>query len=103
MSAHDQFGIDPDDLRRHATTVSGLADQLSTAAGSLPGDLGGGALGTFCDFLSTGLQGGMGEVAAATTSASTSVEEISTGLRRTAEDYQRVDDATGTNLEREYA
>jgi hypothetical protein len=99
----NQFGIDPDDLRRHATTVSGLADQLSAAAGSLPGDLGGGALGTFCEFLASGLQGGMGEVSGATTSASVSVDQISMGLRQTAENYQRVDDGNSTDLDREYA
>ncbi|TDP95009.1 type VII secretion target [Labedaea rhizosphaerae] len=103
MTAYDQFGIDPDDLRRHATTVSGLADQLATAAGSLPGDLGGGALGSFCEFLAGGLQAGMGGVAEATTSASASVDQISTGLRQTAEAYQRIDDASSTSLEQEYA
>ena len=99
----EQFGIDPEDLRRHATTVSGLADQLSAAAGGLPGVLGGGALGTFCEFLAGGLQDGMAGVAAATTSASASVDQVSTGLRQTAENYQRVDDANNTSLEQEYA
>ena len=103
MSSYDQFGIEPDDLRRHATTVSGLADQLSGAAGSLPGALGGGALGTFCEFLAGGLQDGMAGVAAATTSASASVDQVSTGLRQTAEAYQRIDDDRSTSLEQEYA
>lgn len=99
---NDQFGIDPDALRKHAGTVSGVADQLSTAAGGLPSDLGG-ALGTFCQFLAGGLQDAMGGVAEATTSASTSIDKVGTGLRRTADDYQRVDDTNGTDLEREYA
>lgn len=103
MSAHDQFGIEPQDLRRHATSVSGLADGLSSAAGSLPGDLGGGALGSFCEFLASGLQSGMGGVAQATTSASASVEEISTGLRQTADAYQRIDDDSSAAFEQEYA
>ena len=99
----NEFGIDPEELRTHAATVAGLADQLSSAAGALPNALGGNPLGVFCEFLSSGLQGAMGDVAAATTDASSSIDRISTGLRQTADGYQHTDDGNSTDLEREYA
>lgn len=99
----DQFGIDPEELRRHAASVAGVADQLSGAAGALPSDLSGNPLGVFCEFLSSGLQGAMGEVTGATNDASASIDQISAGLRSAADDYQRTDDGNSTDLEREYA
>jgi uncharacterized protein YukE len=103
MTAQDRFQVEPDQIRGHATTVGSLSDQLSAIAASLPGGLAEQALGTFTQFLASGLQGAMGHTADAIAHASSSVDEMSTGLRRTADDYQRADDQSATRLSKEYA
>ena len=102
MNPSDHFAVDPEQLRGHARTVGGVADQLSAIGGRLPSGLADGALGTFAQFLASGLQGAMTQVADTITDASSSVAELSTGLSRTAAGYQIVDDDNATHLNREY-
>ena len=102
MSPSEQFTVDTTQLRGHASTVGEVADQLSAIGGRLPSGLADGALGPFGQFLAAGLQGAMTQVANTITDASSSVAELSTGLRRTAAGYQDVDETNATNLDREY-
>lgn len=99
----NQFELDPDQIRGHAGSVGGVADQLSSIGAGLPGGLGAEALGTFVSFLANGLTGAMGQVGDAITHASSAVDELSTGLTQTAETYRRADDTNATNLTREYS
>lgn len=102
MSPSDQFAVDPEQIRGHAGSVGEVADQLSAIGGRLPSGLSDLALGLFTQFLASGLQGAMTQVANTVTDASSSVAELSTGLRRTAAGYQDVDETNATNLNREY-
>ena len=60
------------------------------------------ALGLFAQFLATGLQGAMTQVANTITDASSSVAELGTGIARTAAGYQNTDENNATILTREY-
>ncbi|HEV7652635.1 MAG TPA: type VII secretion target [Actinophytocola sp.] len=96
------FDVDTDQLRGHAGSVGDVADQLSAIGGRLPSGLADLALGLFAQFLTTGLQGAMTQVANTITDASSSVAEMSTGISRTAAGYQYTDETSATNLSREY-
>lgn len=95
------FDVDPAQLHGHASTVGDFADQLSAIGGRLPSGLADLALGPFTQFLTSGLQGAMTQVANTITNASSSVAEMSTGISMTATRYQNVDDANATNLNQE--
>ena len=101
MSPSDQFTVDPGQLHGHARTVGDIAEALSAIGGQLPSGLTDLALGLFAGFLSTGLGGAMTQVANTITDASSSVAELSTGLRRTAAGYEYTDGNSATNLDRE--
>ena len=96
-----QFDVDPAQLYGHARSVGDVADQLSTIGGQLPSGLADLALGPFTQFLTSGLQGAMTQVANTITNASSSVAEMSTGISRTAARYQNVDDSNATHLTQE--
>jgi len=96
------FDVDPDQLRGHAGSVGDVADELSAIGGRLPSGLSDGALGVFAQFLASGLQGAMTQVANTVTEASSSVAELSAGISRTATGYQYTDDTNATVLNREY-
>lgn len=96
------FDVDPDQLHGHAGSVGEVADQLSAIGGRLPSGLADLALGMFAQFLATGLQGAMTQVANTVTDASSAVAEVSTGISRTAAGYQYTDDTNAANLTREY-
>jgi uncharacterized protein YukE len=96
-----QFDVDPAQLHGHARSVGDVADQLSAIGGQLPSGLADLALGPFTQFLTSGLQGAMTQVANTITNASSSVAEMSTGISRTAARYQTVDAGNATNLNRE--
>jgi uncharacterized protein YukE len=99
MSSYD---VDTAQLRGHAGSVGDVADQLSDIGGRLPSGLADLALGLFAQFLTSGLQGAMTQVANTITDASSSVAEMGTGLARTADGYQYTDEGNATNLTREY-
>jgi hypothetical protein len=103
MTAQSHFQVEPDQIRGHATTLGGVADQLSTVAAGLPDGPADQALGSFAQFLANGLQGAMTRATEAIAHASSSVDEMSAGLKRTAEDYQRADDRNATILGKENA
>ena len=96
------FDVDAGQLHGHAGSVGDVADQLSAIGGRLPSGLADLALGLFAQFLSSGLQGAMTQVANSVTDASSSVAELSTGLTRTAVGYQNTDENNATTLNREY-
>jgi uncharacterized protein YukE len=97
------YDVDPDQLRGHAGSVGDIADQLSAIGGGLPSGLADLALGLFTQFLTSGLQGSMTQVANTITDASSSVAELSTGIARTADGYQYTDERNATNLDQEYS
>jgi len=96
-----QFDVDLPQLREHASSVGDVADRLSGIGGGLPSGLADLALGPFTQFLTSGLQNAMTQVANTVTNASSSVAEISTGISRTAARYEHVDATNATNLTRE--
>jgi hypothetical protein len=96
------FDVDTQQLYEHAGSVGEVADQLSGIGGRLPSGLADLALGPFAQFLASGLQGAMTQVANAVTDASSSVAELSTGISRTAAGYQTTDETNAADLSREY-
>lgn len=104
MTEANQFQVDHDQIRAHAATVGDLAGQLSSVAGGLSGGgLSGNALGTFVQFLAAGLQGAMDQTTQSITHASAAVDDVSAGLRQTADGYQHTDELNAALLLRKDA
>jgi uncharacterized protein YukE len=97
------FDVDTEQLHGHAGSVGDVADQLSGIGGRLPSGLADLALGPFTQFLTSGLQGAMTQVANTITDASSSVAELSTGIARTSAGYEDTDDTNATNLTWEHS
>lgn len=92
------YSVDPEQLRTHAGTLAGYADQLTTMGTGLPDSLGEQPLGAFAQFLTTGLGGAMVASVAAFSHAASTVDMVSGGLRHAADDYQRTDDGNAAAL-----
>ena len=92
------FTVDHEQLRAHAATLAGCADRLSSAGGRLPDQLGQDSLGSFAQFLTSGLGGAMGKTLAAFAHVASTMDKVGTGMRQTADTYQRTDDDNVVNL-----
>jgi hypothetical protein len=86
-----QFEVDHDQLRAHAAAVGDLANQLSTVAGGQSRGLPGNALGSFVQFLTSGLQDAMDATTKAIGGAASGVDNVSLRLTGTADSYQQTD------------
>lgn len=86
------FNVDHEQLRRHAATLAGYADQLSATGTRLPDQIGQDSLGSFAQFLTAGLGGAMGETLNAFTHIASTMDKVGEGMRQTADLYQRTDD-----------
>ncbi|ALG08635.1 type VII secretion target [Kibdelosporangium phytohabitans] len=102
MTTSDHYQIVPDEIRGHASNVAVVADELAAVATRMPSRLGDDALGSFAAFVTSGLQSAMAEVASATQHAASSVDEMSAGLTRTAENYHSIEIHNATSLSQEY-
>lgn len=92
MSDSGQFQVDADQLRAHAASVGDLANQLSSVAGGgQAGGLSDNALGSFVQFLTSGLQDAMNQTTQAVSGAATGVDNVSLRLSQTAQGYQNSD------------
>jgi uncharacterized protein YukE len=92
------FDVDPGQLRSHAGVLDGYAGRLSVLGSGLPGSLAEQSLGSFAQFLTTGLGSAMTETLNAFSHASSTVDMVAGGVRQTADAYQRTDDDTAVNL-----
>lgn len=92
------FTVDHEQLRKHAGTLANHADQLAQTR--LPDQLNHNTLGEFAQFLTAGLGNAMGETLQAFKDVATAMDKVSTGMRRTADDYQRTDDTNADGLGR---
>ena len=101
MTTSPGFQVDPGQIRAHAGTVGGIAGQLSSVGGGLPGGLGDHALGTFVQFLTAGLQTAMAKSADAVTHGSRAVDNMSSALTRAADSYQHIDGDHAARLHEE--
>ena len=86
------FTVDHEQLRQHAATLASYADQLSATGTRLPDQLGQESLGSFAQFLTTGLSGAMAETLGAFAHVASTMDKVSSGMRQTADNYQRTDD-----------
>lgn len=96
------FDVDTEQLHKHARSIGDVADQVSAIGGRLPSGLADLALGAFGQFLATGLQNAMTQVANTVTDASSSVAELGTGVVRTAAAYQHIDENSAAGLTEEF-
>jgi uncharacterized protein YukE len=92
------FSVDPEQLRTHASTLAGYADQLDSIGTRLPDQLGDQSLGSLAQFVTAGLGGAMTATLDAFTQASSTVDQVSGGVRNTADDYQRTDDTNASEF-----
>lgn len=99
MSAH--FGVDPEQLRAHASQVAGLAQDLGGNTGAHGGLLAGNALGSFVQSLTSGLQGAMTSTSDSIGHASQAMHDVHAGLLATADRYQGIDADNASLLTRE--
>ncbi|SDW40865.1 Excreted virulence factor EspC, type VII ESX diderm [Amycolatopsis xylanica] len=86
------FEVDAAQIRAHAANVGALADQLSAVSQGLPDRLGPQALGGFVQPLTAGLGDAMARTVAALAHASSTVDDMSTGLVHAADGYDRADE-----------
>jgi hypothetical protein len=86
------FTADHEQLRGHAATLAGCADRLSATGKQLPDQLGQDSLGSFAQFLTSGLGSAMGETLAAFAHVASTMDQVGEGMRQTADLYQRTDD-----------
>lgn len=86
------YRVDPEQLRGHATSLAGYADQLAAAGTGLSDTLGEQTLGSFAQFLTAGLGGAMTETRTAFGDVATVVDKVGAGMRQAADQYQRTDD-----------
>ncbi|HUQ58279.1 WXG100 family type VII secretion target [Lentzea sp.] len=91
------FTVDHEQLRAHAATLAGCADQLSATGARMP-DRVGQELGSFAQFLAAGLSGAMGETRQAFGAVASTMDNVGTGMRQTADTYQRTDDDSVANI-----
>lgn len=96
------FDVDTEQLRWHANTIASIADQLSGVSDRAPDRVADGALGTFTQFLTTGLSDAVGQSNAAIGDVSAAVDTMSVAIRRSAEAYQRTDEHSASHLVQEY-
>ncbi|KJK52053.1 hypothetical protein UK23_04800 [Lentzea aerocolonigenes] len=86
------FNVDHEQLRQHAATLAGCADQLSATGTGLPDQIGQDSLGSFAQFLTAGLGSAMGETLDAFAQIASTMDKVGAGMRETADLYQRTDD-----------
>lgn len=91
MSDSSSFQVDAEQLRAHAASVGDLASQLSSVAGGQTGGLSDNALGSFVQFLTSGLQDAMNQTTQAVSGAATGVDNVSLRLSQTVQGYQTSD------------
>lgn len=90
------YDVNPDQLRSHAGVLSGYADRLAEIGTGLPGALAEQSLGSFTQFLTTGLGGAMTETLHAFDHAASTVDLMAAGVRQAAEGYDRTDNNNAT-------
>ncbi|SDD38635.1 type VII secretion target [Actinokineospora iranica] len=96
------FDIDADQLRWHANTTASIADQLSGVSDRAPDRVADGALGSFTQFLTTGLSDAVGQSGVSIADVSAAVDTMSLAIRRSAEAYERTDEHSASHLAQEY-
>jgi hypothetical protein len=102
MTASNHFQVDLAQIRAHAGAVSDVAGGLSSVHDGLSGGgVAGNALGTFVQFLAAGLHDAMTQTTQSVAHASSAVDNVSSGLVRTADDYQHTDEDNAARLRRE--
>ncbi|HWE90713.1 MAG TPA: type VII secretion target [Pseudonocardiaceae bacterium] len=102
MTAPNHFQVDLAQIRAHAGAVSDLAGELSSVNDGLSGGgVSGNALGTFVQFLASGLHDAMTQTTQSVGHASSAVDNVGAALRRTADGYQHTDEDNAARLRQE--
>jgi excreted virulence factor EspC (type VII ESX diderm) len=92
------YRVDPDQLRAHAGVLTGYADRLAALGAGLPGSLAEQSLGSFAQFVTTGLGGAMTETLTAFGDVASTVDMVAGGVRQAAEGYRLTDGANATTI-----
>jgi Excreted virulence factor EspC, type VII ESX diderm len=88
------FNVDLNELRGHAKTVSDVAEQVRSEAGSQ--DSVGGAFGQIAEFFASAVDAAATDLRGVIGHAGDSVDEVRVGLGKTADGYQSTDEHFGT-------
>ncbi|NIJ10418.1 WXG100 family type VII secretion target [Saccharomonospora amisosensis] len=98
MTTRPSYNVDPDQLRRHAGRLATHADQLSSIGSALPGELGPLSLGVFSRFVAASLGTAMAETRGAFEHAASTLDKVSDGMGRAADEYQYADEGHAADL-----
>lgn len=98
MTTRPSYNVDPDQLREHAGRLVTHADQLSSIGATLPGELGPLSLGAFTRFVAASLGTAMTETRGAFEHAASTLDKVSDGIRRAADEYQYADEGHAAEL-----
>ena len=94
-----QFGVRQDDLVAHASHVSGIGDQVSTAAQAGAATRAGtGAYGKLCVMVPVMLNALQDVLVDGIKATSESLQDTGDRLRTTAQDYSAADERSATQL-----
>ena len=98
MSEAGSYTVDPAQLRDHAGRLAQHAGQLSTLGAELPSELPGAPLGSYAQFVTTGIATAMNRTATAFTDTAATLDAVGGALRRAADQYQGTDGTHAAGL-----
>ncbi|EID56319.1 type VII secretion target [Saccharomonospora xinjiangensis] len=98
MTTSQDYTVDPEQLRAHASRLASHADQLSSLGAVLPGELQGASLGTFAQFITSGIGSAMARTMDAFAHAASTVDKVGDGMRRAADRYEHSDESHASEL-----
>lgn len=88
----DGYEVSVDEVRAHAATVAGISDEVGSARPSV--QVGENSFGTIASFFASAITSAGNQVGDAITRGAQAVMGVQAGLGATAENYQRIEDAT---------
>lgn len=88
----DGYEVNVDEVRAHAGTVAGISDEVGSARPSV--QVGDNSFGTIASFFASAITSAGDQVGDAITRGAQAVMGVHTGLGATADNYQRIEDAT---------
>src|SRR5881398_2676006 len=87
----DSFNVTVTEVRKHSDTVQQIAAVVGAARAAAAPSVGDGAYGLVGQFFAAAITAAAGSVLDGIKTAAQSVDDVRTGLRDTAADYERID------------
>jgi uncharacterized protein YukE len=84
----EDFNVNIGEVQSHAQTVGTIAANVRSVAGGASDSVSGGAFGEIAEFFASAITGAADAVRQSMNNASQTVDQVQTGLNKTAEGYQ---------------